>query len=130
MAIQVYKGLGNWNDESTAWPRHMILELAKAISGSPSWKIVDSYASNAGRIIGDPISGGLWNGYDQSTLGQDDTWFIAEQVNPRSGYAPMQIKFQGTGNANYNDPCGKHYRYDYSHTPLSSFRDMTARFSP
>lgn len=112
MAVEVLKGAGNWNDQSTNWPRHGILELARAVSQSASWQIVDSFESTVGRIIGDPITGATWSGRDQTNVG-DNSWFIAEQVNPVGGKPPMQFKVQNVNNGSVlNDPSGAHYRYD------------------
>lgn len=113
MALEVTKGEGFWHDRGTKNGWHYVLELAKAISGSAHWTIIDSYAPSASpqRVYGDPIVGGLWGGLSK-TADQANAWFVAEQNNPTGGRPAMQAKFQCSAGSLFNDPSGHDYGWE------------------
>jgi hypothetical protein len=132
MAVEVHKATGFWNDQSTDWSWHALLELAKAISASAHWQIIDSYALGASpaRVKGDPIGGGTWGGLVQGDAASAaaNAWFIAEQITTSGGRPAMQVKFQCAGNDTYADASGAAAGYRWE--GQSNFRSIAARFSP
>lgn len=102
--------------------------FATVFSVDPGWQIIDSYNDNAAphRLKGDPITGGiggLWGGISYLNTAAN-SWFVARQLNPEGGFAPMEVKIQAAGNANYADPSG----IDYNHEGV--LRASCVRFAP
>ena len=125
MTVQVCRSRYSPGLLSASWSRHFVLDLARAFSQHSGWNIIDSYSALAvpARVKGDPIVGNLWGGLHETTI-NDNCWFVVEQVNPESGFPAMQIKFQGSGGAAFDDPSGNDYGWE------GTSRICAARLAP
>ena len=115
MTIQVYRSEKHADTEGSGWGRHFLLDTARALSQHPDWEIIDSYAASAvpDRVKGDPIVDNLWGGLDEGSI-NSNSWFVAEQKNPETGFPAMQVKFQGTEGSGFDDPSGNDYGWEGS----------------
>jgi hypothetical protein len=132
MAVEVYRAAETWNTGGWVWwSTGCFWYFAQAISGSSSWRIIDSYMAaatpGAGRYKGDPIADGEWASNDASDPSHND-WIVVEQINPRTGFPRMQFKMQCCGSAAYADASGSGAGYKWEGT--GNFRAFTIRFSP
>ena len=125
-----FTGAPNGHNSGAVW------FLANFISGSSSWKIIDSWktctyqappAQNTigFRYKGDPIAHGDWATWADVGTGGG---FVAEMQNPRSGYPPMQIVIQQAG-APGTLGCisGHSYKHDNFVTPSAWFGGIAFR---
>jgi len=125
VTVSVYRSIRSPAALGADWPRHFLLDLARAMSAHSGWRIIDSYALSAvpDRVNGDPIVNNLWGGLDETGL-NSNSWFVAEQVNPETGFPAMQIKFQGTGAGAFDDCSGNDYGWE------GTTRIMAVRLAP
>jgi hypothetical protein len=109
--------------------------FAVFISGSSSWRIIDSWSGtiyNApptentilGRYVGDPIGDAIWA--DWTAVGHGGG-IVIEQKNPRPGYPPLQHVWQFGGSSTLGYISGHTYRDDNFVTPRGTFRSSTWR---
>ena len=126
MAIEVYRANELWDSFTGAWNHGALFHIAKGVSGSSSWEVIDSYSSlsTPNRFKGDPIDNGSWTDAD-TDVGTDDSWIVIQQKNPRTGYPAMQMKIQGS-TATYNDVSGAGYKWEGTF----QFNALALRWSP
>jgi hypothetical protein len=99
-----------------------LFDLAGLISGCNAWKIVDSWSvcyyntpptenniPDIDRYKGDPITGNKW--ITQSDV-DNGAGIVIEQVNPRTGYPPLQIVWQAGSSGTMPCASGHAYRHD------------------
>ena len=99
--------------------------LANFISGSSSWRIIDSWKSTTyrapplentigGRYKGDPIADAQWLTWNDVANGAG---IVIEMKNPRSGYPAMQVVIQQCYSTSLGYISGHTYRDDHFVTP-------------